>query len=247
MRLWGHAVPPALVLALVAGCDGMPGQAPDYAAIVAAPDRIEADRTNDARRKPVQMLAFAGVRPGMRVLDLGAGGGYSTELLARAVGPQGVVYAQNSKETSQGQAFARLTERLKGAAMKNAVPVVRAFDDPVPPEVRDLDLVTFFYIYHDTPAWDVDRAGMNRRVFESLKPGGIYLIADHAAKVGAGVSASKSLHRIEESVLRREVEAAGFRFVEAASFLRNPEDPREERVFSLKIPVDNFVLKFVKP
>jgi len=236
-----------LIAAFVAGCAGMPGAAPDYRGIVAAPDRTDADRANDARRKPEQVLAFAGIRPGMKVLDLGAGGGYSTELLARAVGPQGAVYAQNDKQAAKGQAYARLMERLQRPAMKNSVSVLRDFDDPVPPEARDLDLVTFFYIYHDTPAWDVDRAKMNRRVFEALKPGGIYLIADHAAKAGAGVSASKTLHRIEESVLRREVEAAGFRFVAEADFLRNPGDPREERVFALKIPVDNFVLKFVKP
>lgn len=220
---------------------------PDYRAIVAAYDRTDVDRTNDARRKPEQMLAFAGVRHGMKVLDLGAGGGYSTELLARAVGPQGMVYAQNSKDTSQGQAGARMSQRMKAPAMKNVVVVAREFDDPVPPQARDLDLVTFFYIYHDTPALGVDRAAMNRRVYEALKPGGIYLVADHAAKAGAGVSASKSLHRIEESVLRREVEAAGFRLVAEANFLRNPDDTREERVFGLKIPVDNFVLKFVRP
>jgi predicted methyltransferase len=247
MKLLRRAVMPVLVAALVAGCAGMPGAAPDYRAIVAATDRTDADRTNDARRKPEQMLAFAGVRSGMKVLDLGSGAGYSSELLARAVGPQGVVYAQNSKLTAQGQAGTRLIERLKAPAMKNAVPVVREFDDPVPADARDLDMVTFFYIYHDTPAWDIDRAKMNRRILEALRPGGVYLIADHAAKAGAGVSVSKSLHRIEESVLRREVEAAGFRLVAEADFLRNPADPREERVFALKIPVDNFVLKFVKP
>jgi predicted methyltransferase len=247
MKLLQCAVMPILAAALVAGCAGMPGAAPDYGAIAAAPDRTEADRNNDARRKPEQMLAFIGVRGGMKVLDLGAGGGYSTELLARAVGPQGVVYAQNSKQTLQGQASVRFTERMKSPAMKNVVPALRDFDDPVPPDAPGLDLVTFFYIYHDTPAWDIDRVSMNRRIFEALKPGGLYVIADHAAKGGAGVSASKSLHRIEESVLRREVEAAGFRFVADADFLRNPADPREERVFALKIPVDNFVLKFAKP
>lgn len=251
MDLCRKAVMPILVAALVAGCAGMPGMSPDpnpnYGAIVAAPDRTDADRSNDVRRKPGQMLAFAGVRPGMNVLDLGAGGGYSTELLARAVGPQGRVYAQDSRLTTQGQGNARFIERMKSPAMKNVTRVLRDFDDPVPPEARDLDLVTFFYIYHDTPSWDVDRAKMNRSVFNALKPGGIYLIADHAAKSGAGVSASKSLHRIEEGALRREVESAGFRFAAEADFLRNPADAREERVFALKIPVDNFVLKFVKP
>jgi predicted methyltransferase len=247
MKLLRCVVMPILVGALAAGCAGMQRAAPDYRAILAAPDRTDADRTNDVRRKPEQMLAFADVRSGMKVLDLGAGGGYSTELLARAVGAQGVVYAQNSRQTLQGQANARFTERMKAPAMKNVVPVVRDFDDPVPAEARDLDMVTFFYSYHDTPMWDVDRAKMNRRVFESLKSGGTYLIADHAAKTGVGVSASKSLHRIEESVLRREVEAAGFRLAAEATFLRNPDDPREEMVFRLKVPVDNFVLKFVKP
>ena len=249
MKLRRCVVVPAVLLiaALMAGCAGLPGSAPDYRVIVAAPDRTDADRVNDARRKPEQMLAFAGVRAGMKVLDLGAGGGYSTELLARAVGSQGAVYAQDSKLAMQGQANARFIERMKSPAMKNVVRVLRDFDDPVPPEARELDMVTFFYIYHDTPSWGVDRAKMNRRIFESLKSGGSYVIADHAAKAGVGVSASKSLHRIEEIVLRREVEAAGFRFVAEADFLRNPDDPREERVFALKIPVGNFVLKFVKP
>ena len=239
---------PAVLLfaALIAGCAVMPGMDPDYRALVAAPDRTDADRANDARRKPEQVLAFAGVRSGMKVLDMSAGGGYSTELLARAAGPQGMVYGQDSKATS-AQAKARFEQRMKAPAMKNVIYVVRDYEDPVPPEARSLDLVTIFYGYHDLPAMGVDRANMNRRIFESLRSGGSYVIADHAAKAGVGVSASKSLHRIEESVLRREVEAAGFRFAAAADFLRNPADPREERVFALKIPVDNFVLKFVKP
>ena len=244
MKLCRCVAVPALIAAFIAGCAGMPG--PDYRAIVAAPDRTDADRANDARRRPEQLLAFAGVRPGMKVLDLGAGGGYSTELLARAVGSQGAVYGQDTK-TPLAQARARFDERMKTPAMKNTVRVLRDYDDPVPPEAREFDLVTFFFTYHDTPAMGVDRAKMNRRIFESLKSGGFYVIADHAAKAGTGVSASKTLHRIEEAVLRREVEAAGFRFVAGADFLRNPADPREERVFALKIPVDNFVLKFVKP
>jgi predicted methyltransferase len=248
MKLRRYVVVPAvsLIAALIAGCAGMPAAAPDYRAIVAAPDRTDADRASDARRKPEQLLAFAGVRPGMKVLDLGAGGGYSTELLARAAGPQGIVYGQDTKAPSE-QARTRFDQRMKIPAMKNTVRVLRDYDDPVPPEARELDLVTIFFGYHDLPGMGVDRASMNRRIFQSLKSGGLYVITDHAAKAGVGVSASKSLHRIEESVLRREVEAAGFRFVADADFLRNPGDPREERVFGLKIPVDNFALKFVKP
>jgi predicted methyltransferase len=94
---------------------------------------------------------------------------------------------------------------------------------------------------------NVDRAKMNRAMFEALKPGGVLVIADHSAQAGAGVSVAKSLHRIEESVLRREVEAAGFRLVAEADFLRNPNDARDAIVFRPKAPVDEFVLKFVRP
>jgi predicted methyltransferase len=247
MKLLQCAVLPILAAVLAAGCASMPGAAPDYAAIVAAPERSEADRTNDARRKPTQMLAFSGVRAGMKVLDMGAGGGYSTELLARAVGPAGVVYAQDSKLTTQGQANTRFIERAKSPSMKNVVRVLRDYGDPVPPEARNLDLITFFFAYHDTAFMNVDRANMNRRLFEALKPGGVLVIADHSAQAGAGVSLSRSLHRIEEALLRQEVEAAGFKLAAQADFLRHPEDPRDAIVFRPKVPVDEFVRKFVKP
>ena len=237
----------AVAIAILTGCASLPGGTPDYAALVAAADRTDADRANDARRKPREMLAFIGLRAGMRVLDLGAGAGYSTELLARAVGPQGTVYAQNSKQSLPGQSANRLAERPARPAMRNVVSVTREFDDPVPPEAAGLDVATFFYVYHDTPLWGVDRTRMNRRIFQALRSGGIYVVADHAARDGVGTGVTGSLHRIEEAWVRREVEAAGFRLVEEAQFLRNPADAREQRVFGMKIPVDNFVMKFVKP
>jgi len=234
----------ALLVALIAGCSGM--IASDYRAIVASPDRSEADRQTDQRRNPELLLAFTGVRPGMRVLDMGAGGGYSTELIARAVGSGGTVYAQDSQAVSP-RAKERFDERARTPAMQNVVRVLRDYDDPVPSGVRDLDLITFFFAYHDTAFMSVDRAKMNRGLFEALKPGGVLVIADHAAQAGAGVSVAKSLHRIEETTLRREIEAAGFRLVAEAEFLRHPEDPRDSIVFRPKVPVDEFVLKFVRP
>src|SRR3954465_10414109 len=96
------------------------GGAPDYAAIIAAPDRSEADRETDKRRDPVKLLAFTGVRPGMKVLDMGAGGGYSTELMARAAGPSGKVYGQNAPDLG-GRAKERIEARLQTPAMKNVV------------------------------------------------------------------------------------------------------------------------------
>ena len=233
--------------ASLAACAGMgKSEDVDYRAVVASPDRSEADRQIDQRRNPELLLAFTGVRPGMKVLDMGAGGGYSTELLARAVGSSGTVYAQDSQAVSP-RATERFDERAKTSAMRNVVRVLRDYEDPVPPGVRDLDLITFFFAYHDTAFMSVDRARMNHGLFEALKPGGVLVIADHSAQAGAGISVAKSLHRIEEATLRREIEAAGFRLTAEADFLRHREDPRDSIVFRPKVPVDEFVLKFVRP
>ena len=219
---------------------------PDYTAIIAAPDRTDADRQTDKRRDPVKLLAFTAARPGMKVLDMGAGGGYSTELMARAVAPTGVVYGQNLADLGE-RAKTRFEARLKTPAGKNIVSLVRPFDDPVPADVRELDLITFLFYYHDTTYMTVDRAEMNRKLYAALKSGGILVIADHSARAGDGTSVGKTFHRIEESALRREVEAAGFKLVAEGDFWRHPEDPRD---FSIQPPsgraVDEFVLKFQK-
>ena len=131
--------------------------------------------------------------------------------------------------------------------MKNVVHVVRDFDDPIPPDVSGLDLITFFFAYHDITYMEVDRSAMNQKMFAALKPGGFLIIADHSAKAGAGISVAKTLHRVEESIVRQELEAAGFKLVEEGNFLRNPEDPREAAVFRPRVPNDEFVLKYQKP
>jgi len=237
--------------AALAGCAGMTPHAwevtPGIRAVVASPDRSDADRKTDERRRPEMLLAFAGVKPGMQVLEVGAGAGYSAELLARSVGPQGIVYAHNSPDAIARFIKTRFDERAAKPVMHNVVKLIRDFDDPVPSEVRGLDLATMLYEYHDTPAMGIDRTKMNRRIFDALKPGGYFVVADHSAKAGAGVSGSKTLHRIEEVVVRQEVEAAGFKLVAAADFLRNPDDPREATSSRAAFRVDAFVLKFVKP
>lgn len=237
-------------LALVAMLAGCAAQAPapgaNFSEIVAAPDRSEADRVNDKRRKPVELYGFTGARPGMKVLDMGAGGGYSTELLARAVAPGGVVYSQTPPDLFPG-AIKAYAARAQSPAMKNAVRLERPFDDPLPPGVGGLDLVTFFFFYHDTVHLGVDRAKMNRALYDALKPGGMLVLADHSARPGDGANVTKSLHRIEESVVRRELEAAGFRFVAEGNFLRNPADARDVPVQKNTVPNDEFVLKFRKP
>jgi predicted methyltransferase len=237
----------AFAAALVGVCIGaaVAQGVPDYAAIVAAPDRSDADRNTDKRRDPVKLFSFTGVRIGMTVLDMGAGGGYSTEMMARGVGPSGKVYAQNAPEFG-GRGREALDARLKTAAMKNVVPLFRKFDDPLPPDVGQVDLVTFFFFYHDTTYMPVDRAEMNRKLFAALKPGGSLVIADHSAKPGEGASVGRTNHRIEEALLRREVEAAGFKLAATGDFLRHPEDTRDFNVNRPTGPVDEFVLRFEK-
>lgn len=244
------------ILALLAGCFGLDvvAQAPSAGAkltperikeIVASPDRSDADRANDVRRKPAEMLAFIGIVPGMVAVDLSTGGGYTTELLARAVGPTGRVYGQSPNPAAE----ARLAARSKNPAAGNMIAVVQKFEDPFPPAANKdaVDLVTIMFNYHDLGHMGVDRAQMNKAVYAALKPGGMYVIADHSGRPGTGISESGTLHRIEEAFLRKEVEAAGFRFVAEGGFLRNPADPRDKETPDPPMPKDEFVLKFVKP
>src|SRR5215470_18919212 len=142
--------------------------APDYAALMAAPERSDADRAADKRRDPVPFLAFAGLMPGMKVLDMGAGAGYSTELVARVIGPTGTVYGQNPPDNFE-RARTAFATRAATPAMKNSAALVRPYDDPVPPDVHDLDMITYLFFYHDTTYLEVDRARMNLKLFAALK------------------------------------------------------------------------------
>jgi predicted methyltransferase len=220
--------------------------------MVKAADRTDADRKLDAGRKPAELLRFLAVRPGMRVAELFAGGGYTTELLARAVGPKGVVYGQNTKQVLERFAGKPWGERLARPVNANVVRVVREMDDPLPPEARPLDLVVSNIVYHDSVWLNVDRAKMNGAVLAALRSGGRYVVCDSSAKKGTGVEAAKTLHRIDEALVRKEVAVAGFKLVEEGDFLRNPADPRdwnsspgaagEKRGTS-----DRFCLAFAKP
>ncbi len=247
MRGIARALLGAATLATLAACSSMTpiGPAPNYAAVIAAPDRTEADRKNDDRREPVKLLAFTGVRSGMKVLDMAAGAGYSTEIMARGANP-GTVYAQNPPGMPQKPIDA-LTERMKSPAMKHAVMIERSFESPAPADTHDLDLITFFFGYHDTTYLPVDRMKMDKAMFDALKPGGTVVIADYAASIADGTSVGKKYHRIGEEALKREMLAAGFKFVDEGMFLRNPKDTHDFVVFNPKIPIDIFVVKFQKP
>jgi predicted methyltransferase len=237
----------AAAFAVCLGAGGATAQGvPNYAALIAAPDRSDADRATYKRRDPLKLLEFTGVRTGMKVLDMGAGGGYSTELMARAVGPTGMVYGQNPADQGQRGKDA-FTARLEKPAGKNIVRATQPFDDPLPAGVTGLDLITYLFFYHDTAYMQVDRTQMNRKMFAALKPGGFLIIADHAAKAGQGTSVARTLHRIEEGVVKSEVEAAGFKFVSEGGFWRHPEDTFDFTTQPPTKPADEFVLKFQKP
>ena len=221
-------------------------------AAVDAPDRSDADRALDAGRRPAEVLAFLGIRSGDRVAELGAGGGYTTELLARAVGPTGRVWGQNSAFVLERFAEKPWSERLAKPALANVVRLDRPFDDPFPASLVDLDAVLIVLFYHDTVWQKVDRARMNEAVFRVLRPGGVYGVIDHAAAPGHGTDDVETLHRIEEPVVVSEVEAAGFRLASSAAFLRNPDDAHDwndspRSAAERRGTSDRFVLKFEKP
>lgn len=238
--------------------DKTPTQAPAIVvsdairAVIDAPDRTADDRALDAGRHPAELLAFLGVKPGMKVAELGVGGGYTTELLARAVGPSGVVYGQNTRFILERFAEKPWSERLARPVMKNVVRIDREFDDPLPPEAQNLDIVVLVLFYHDTVWMKTDRAKMNSLIFRALRPGGMYAIIDHSGRPGTGTTETQTLHRIEEQVVREEIEKAGFKLAAEASFLRNPDDTRDwnaspRSAGEKRGTSDRFVLAFVKP
>jgi predicted methyltransferase len=221
-------------------------------AAVSAPDRSESDRHLDAGRKPAQMLEFFRIAPGMHVAELAAGGGYTAELLARAVGPTGKVYGQNTKWILERFAEKPWSERLAKPVMKNVVRVDREFEDPLPPEAHDLDAVFCVLFYHDFFWLNADRDKVNRAVFKALKPGGVYAIVDHSGRAGTEGTEAKTLHRVEEKVVRAEIEKAGFRLRGEGTFLRNASDTRDWNASPMAAAEkrgtsDRFVLAFEKP
>ena len=225
---------------------------PDFlAAAVSDPARPEADRVRDADRKPAESLVFAGLTPGMKVADVVPGGGYFTRIFSVAVGPSGHVYAYVPDELTK---LAKRDPAVKAIAddphYKNVSMIVRrlpAFSTP-----EKLDLVWTSQNYHDMHAdfmGPVDVAAMNKAIFKALKPGGTYIVLDHADDVGRGIQDVNNLHRIDPTVVRQEVEAAGFIFEGESSILRNPADTHKLAVFdpSIRGRTDQFIYKFRKP
>ena len=228
---------------LVASVPVIAATAQPFAAAVASSERPEADTARDADRKPAEMLAFAGVRPGMKVVELAPGGGYFTRLLSGAVGERGYVYTNGSRISPAVEAWARAHSNV-------SVQVVAAGEVKAPEPV---DLVWTTQNYHDfknVKVGDSDAATKtNEAAFAALKPGGLYLISDHQGAAGTGASQTSTLHRIEDAEVIREVEAAGFKLEARGTFLRHAADDHSQRVTETGIrgKTDQFVLRFRKP
>lgn len=230
-----------------------PAQPSAVDAAVDAADRSPDDRALDAGRKPKELLTFCKIAAGAKVAELGAGGGYTAELLVRAVGPTGKVYGQNNKFFLERFAEKPWAERLKKPVNSAIVRLDREFDEPLPPELAGtLDAVLLVLLYHDTVWLKTDRAKMNANIFASLKPGGSFCVVDHSAKPGTGVSVTEKLHRIEEQVVISEISKAGFVLAEQSDMLRHAEDTRDwnaspRQAAEKRGTSDRFVLRFQKP
>ena len=244
------------ILSLICGsvllAAGPPALAADgYAAVLADPARKD-DRADDARRKPGEILAFAKVKPGDKVLDLIPGGGYFSRLFSRAVGPKGHVYAEWTSEYAKEahpdpENQAALSKRAPWTNITVQTHAAKALAAPEP-----LDLVFTSQNYHDYPnpfMGPTDPAILNKAVFKALKSGGLYVVIDHAATKGSGLKATDTLHRIDPETVKAQVTAAGFVFDGESQALRNPKDPRTAAVFdkSVRGHTDQFMLRFRKP
>jgi predicted methyltransferase len=214
--------------------------------------RPAAEAARDAARKPLEIVAFAKVKPGQSVVDLLPGEGYFTRVFSQAVGPKGKVLALVSDQYAARVPKARTDIEALAAepAYANVEAAIRGLGDIGPD--GSVDRVFTAQNYHDLksktlPANVAD--GLNRRVFAALKPGGYYVIIDHSAQAGSGLRDVDTLHRIDAAALKAEVVAAGFKFDGESKVLANPADDRTKMVFApgLRGKTDQFVYRFVKP
>lgn len=240
----------AAALAALAASPAWAQTPPHIAAALADPGRPAEHRARDAARKPAELLALAEVEPGDKVVDLVIGGGYLTRLLAAAVGPDGEVTAYQPAEFIQFEAqYGRDLEAVD-AAYGNVTGLKDSLGALDLPDGQDLVVtVQNYHDFHLNFFPKQTAAAINAEVFAALKPGGVYLIVDHEAVAGSGVSAAHELHRIDVEAVKSEVAAAGFVFEGESPLYDQPADPRTANVFKpgVRGKTDQFVLKFRKP
>jgi predicted methyltransferase len=250
----------ALSLAVVLAAPASAAPAPDgasgaAAAAIANPARPQKDRDRDAARKPGQVLAFAKVKPGDTVIDIWTGSGYWSRLFSKVVGPQGKVYAYVPSEIAGMKS--KPMDVASALAAEPGYGNIQAISDPAasppPPEYQaTLNVAFIFQNYHDLHdkfTGPVDVAAYNRAIYQLLKPGGYYVIIDHAAKAGSGLANTDDLHRIDPATVRAEVEAAGFKLDATSDMLAASGDAHDKIVFdpSIRGKTDQFAMRFRKP
>lgn len=244
-----HMVSVLAVLALSVSGAAFAQVPANIAKAVADPSRPAADSARDAARHPGEILALAGVKPGDTVVDYIMGGGYFTRLLSAAVGPKGTVYAFQPAEFIKFKAQYGEDQKAVAAALPNVKPLSGPMVGLELP--AGADVVITVQNYHDQhlKPFPVDTAAKaNAAIFKALKPGGVFLVIDHAALAGA-TTAPDALHRIDIAQVKSEVEAAGFKLEAESPILANPADPHTALVFdpAIRGKTDQFILKFRKP
>jgi len=249
-----HFLAAAALIALSAGA-ALAADVPAYIqTAISDPARPESDTSRDPNRHPGELLAFAGIKPGMSVVDVSPGAGYFTRIFAKAVGPTGHVYAYISNAGDARLKAAGKDPDNQFADIKAAYPNVAVLHGPfsgfaTPAPVDVVWTSDNLHDFHNGPTAAADLAAMTKGIFASLKPGGIYMVVDHRAAKGAGAASTSALHRMDEDIAKKEIEAAGFKLVAESDILKNPSDDNTKRVFEQgeHDHTDQFVLKFRKP
>ncbi|MCE0744387.1 methyltransferase [Acetobacter sicerae] len=220
------------------------------AAALSDRDRPASDRARDKVRKPAELLAFAGMGPGMKVADLMPGQGYFTRIFSNVVGKSGHVYALVAAERVAEKPDA--ADAVKAIAADPAFPNVSVLTESMQALSlpASVDMAWTSQNYHDVYGRGVEAAlAFDRSVFNLLRPGGVYIVIDHVAASGSTPDTAKTLHRIDPALIRSQVEKAGFVFESESSALRNAQDAHSASVFdeTIKGHTDQVVYKFRKP
>jgi predicted methyltransferase len=223
----------------------LPSGTPAYIrAAIEDPARTAEQRARDANRKPAELLMMSGIRPGNTVVEFASFGQYFTTFLADIVGPKGKVYMYDLPYTDKRAGDASRT--FVAAHPNSQYQLVDYNTVELPQQVDEVFMVLY---YHDLFINHIDTGSLNTRIFNALKPGGIFLVVDHNAKPGSGTSDTPKLHRIDPTVIAKEVTAAGFKLVKRSDLLAHPDDDHTQLVFSpgLRGLTDQTVFVFRKP
>lgn len=216
---------------------------------IANPARPESDRNQDSDRKSLEVLMFSGIKPGDRVADFIPGRGYVTRLFSKIVGPNGHVYAVVPTELPD-RAVDSVNEIAADPAYGNVTVIREPVNDFKTPEALDMVWTSMnYHDLHDDFFGPADLSALNKAVYDALKPGGIYLVLDHAAEPGSGLRDTDTLHRIDPEAVRKEVLAAGFELEGQSDILMNPDDDHTLKVFdpAIRGKTDKFIFRFRKP